>query len=36
MLTYVFTWLQKKAEKLNYWRGQDTTESKTVRLLKEI
>ncbi|XP_048751583.2 uncharacterized protein LOC125663333 [Ostrea edulis] len=29
MLIYVFTWLQKKAEKLNYWRGQDTTESKT-------
>lgn len=25
----LFSWLKRKAEKLNYWRGQDTTDAKT-------
>lgn len=28
VFTMLFTWLQNKADKLSYWRGQDTTEAK--------
>lgn len=31
IFSFLFTWLEQKASKLNYWRGQDTTESKTNR-----